>query len=159
MQFFDPNQTQSLPSWAPNQRPPSNNDSELPPTAMQADYAAWHSSLARWKEDAATWQAEHDALLKRLADLQRSVVEHGKSLNAHEATFGGIELSLAELERLGAISPERGQSGPADPTEHQHRDLLARVRQVDDAHQRMARHHAEVAARVADLERATSSPL
>jgi hypothetical protein len=159
MHFLDPNETQPPPPWAPNQRPPSNNDSELPPTAMQADYAAWHASLARWKEDAATWQAEHDALLKRLAEMQRSVVEHGKSLNAHEAAFRGIELALAELERLSTIPPEAGQASPVEPTASRHRDLSARVQQVDDAHQRMARHHADVVARMADLERATSSPL
>jgi hypothetical protein len=126
---------------------------------MQADYAAWHACLARWREDAARWQAEHDALLKRLADMQRFVVEHGTSLTAHEAAFAGIEQALAELERPIASHPEAEHTGLAEPMETRHRDLSAQVRQIDDAHQRMATHHAEVGSRMADLERATSAPL
>jgi chromosome segregation ATPase len=113
----------------------------------------------RWKDDAAHWQAEHDALLKRLADMQRFVVEHGTSLTAHEAAFRGIEQSLTELERLIASYPEAEHTGLAEPMESRHRELSARVRHIDNAHQRMAKHHAEVGSRMADLERATSAPL
>jgi hypothetical protein len=126
---------------------------------MQADYAAWRVCLTRWKDDAAHWQAEHDALLKRLADMQRFVVEHGASLTAHEAGFGAVEQSLAECERLIATHSEAEEMGLAEPMESRHRELSARVRQIDDAHTRMARHHAEVGSRMADLERATSAPL
>lgn len=159
MHFFDPNQTQALPSWVPNQRSAPNNGSALTPKTMQADYAAWHACLARWKDDAAHWQAEHDALLERLADMQRFIVEHGTSLTAHEAAFGGIEQSLAEFERLIATHPHAEHAGLAEPMESRHQELSARVRQIDDAHRRMARHHAEVGSRMADLERATSAPL
>jgi hypothetical protein len=126
---------------------------------MQADYVAWRACLTRWKDDAAHWQAEHDALLKRLADMQRFVVEHGTSLTAHEAAFGAVEQSLAEFERLIATHPDAEHMGLAEPTESRHRELSARVRHIDDAHQRMARHHAEVGSRMADLERATAAPL
>jgi hypothetical protein len=159
MNFFDPSQTQSLPSSVPNQRSGPNNVSALTPTTMQADYVAWRACLTRWKDDAAHWQAEHDALLKRLADMQRFVVEHGTSLTAHETAFGAVEQSLAEFERLIATHPDAEHMGLAEPTESRHRELSARVRHIDDAHQRMARHHAEVGARMADLERATAAPL
>ena len=159
MHFFDPNQTQALPSWVPNQRSGPNNGSALTPKTMQADYAAWRACLTRWKDDAAHWQAEHDALLKRLADMQRFVVEHGTSLTAHEAAFGAVEQSLVEFERLIATHPDAEHTGLAEPMESRHRELSARVRHIDDAHQRMAKHHAEVGSRMADLERATSAPL
>lgn len=159
MHFFDPNKTQALPISVPNQRTGPNNGSALPPKTMQADYAAWRACLTRWKDDAARWQAEHDALLKRLADMQRFVVDHGTSLTAHETAFGGIEQSLAEFERLIATHPDAEHTGLTEPMESRHRQLSARVRQIDDAHQRMARHHAEVGSRMADLERAASAPL
>jgi hypothetical protein len=159
MHFFDPNQTQALPSWVPNQRSGPNNGSALTPKTMQADYVAWRACLTRWKHDAAHWQAEHDALLKRLADMQRFVVEHGTSLTAHEAAFGAVEQSLAEFERLIATHPDAEHMGLAEPMESRHRELSARVRHIDDAHQRMARHHAEVGSRMVDLERATAAPL
>lgn len=159
MHFFDPNQTQGLPSSVPNPRSAPNNGSTLTPEAMQADYAAWRACLTRWKDDAAHWQAEHDALLKRLADMQRFVVEHGTSLTAHEAAFGAVEQSLAEFERLITTHPDAEHTGLAEPLESRHRELSARVRHIDDAHQRMAKHHAEVGSRMADLERATSAPL
>lgn len=153
MNFFDPNKTQALPSWAPNQRSAANNHSALTPQTMQADYAAWRAHLTRWKDDAAHWQAEHDSLLKRLADMQLHVVEHGTSLAAHEAAFGAVEQSLVEFEKLIATHPD------AEPLESRHRELSARFRQIDDAHRRMAKHHAEVGSRMADLERAASAPL
>ena len=159
MHFFDPNQTQALPSSVPNQRTGPNNGSALTPKTMQADYAAWRACVIRWKDDVAHWQAEHDALLRRLADMQRFVVEHGTSLTAHEAAFGAIEQSLTELERLIATHPAAEHTGLAEPMENRHRELSARVRHIDDAHQRMAKHHAEVGSRMADLERATSAAL
>jgi hypothetical protein len=159
MHFFDPNQTQALPSWVPNERSGPNHGSALTPETMQADYAAWRACLTRWKDDAAHWQADHDALLKRLADMQRFVVEHGTSLTAHEAAFGAVEHSLAEFERLIATHPDAEHTGLAEPMESRHRELSARVRHIDDAHRRMAKHHVEVGSRMADLERATSAPL
>jgi hypothetical protein len=159
MHFFDPSQTQSLPSSVPNQRPAQNNGSALTPTTMQADYVAWRACLTRWKHDAAHWQAEHDTLLKRLADMQRFVVEHGTSLTAHEAAFGAVEQPLAEFERLTATHPDAEHMGLAEPMESRHRELSARIRHIEDVHQRMAKHHAEVGSRMADLERATSAPL
>lgn len=159
MHFFDPNQTQALPSSFPNQRSAPNNGSALTPKAMQADYASWRACLTRWKDDAAHWQAEHDALLKRLADMQRFVVEHGTSLTAHEAAFGAVEQSLVEFERHIATDPDAEHTGLAEPMESRHSELSARVRHIDDAHQRMAKHHAEVGSRMAALERATSAPL
>jgi hypothetical protein len=159
MHFFDPDQTQALPSWVPNQRPTPNKGSALPPRTMLADCVAWHACLIRWKDDAAHWQAEHDALLKRLADMQRFIVEHGTSLTAHEAAFGAVEQSLVEFERLIATHPDAEDTGLAEPMESRHRELSARIRHIDDAHQRMAKHHAEVGSRMADLERATSAPL
>jgi hypothetical protein len=91
--------------------------------------------------------------------MQRFVVEHGTSLAAHEAAFGAVEQSLAEFERLFATHPDAEHPGLAEPMESRHRELSARVRHIDDAHQRMAKHHAEVGSRMVDLERATSAPL
>jgi hypothetical protein len=159
MYFSDPNHTQALPSCGPTQAAAPNTGSTLTPKAMQADYAAWRACLTRWKDEAAHWQADHDALLKRLADMQRFVVEHGTSLTAHEAAFEGIAQSLVDLERLITSPPQAEPTGLAEPMESRHRELSAQVRRIDDAHRRMAKHHAEVGSRMADLEQATSAPL
>jgi hypothetical protein len=67
--------------------------------------------------------------------------------------------TLAVFERLIASHPKAAHTGLFEPMESRHRELSARVRQIHDAHERMARHHAEVGSRMADLERATSAPL
>jgi hypothetical protein len=161
MHFPDPTQTQPLPPPTGARRPAAGNGPPSAPSrqAIQADFAAWQAGLERWKGDTARWQADHDALLKRLADMQRAVVEHGHSLAAHEALFPGIAQALAELGSLLAVTPAEAGPGDAASVARRHAELAARVQCCEDAHHRMARHHADVLSHMADLERATSSSL
>ena len=159
MHFLDPDQTQSSERRV-NHGVAGNGP---PPTtirqAMQADHAAWQASLARWRDDAARWQAEHDSMRARLAALQRTVLEHGESLTAHESAFPPIDRALVEFGGLLAATPATMPPEAADPAATRHQEVAIEVRHVEETHGRMAKHHDEVMSRMRDLERAASAPL
>lgn len=161
MHFLDPNQTQQLPSSVSTRHPEAGSSatSAMPQQTMQTDCVAWQARLEQWKSDHAHWQADHDGLLRRLADMQRAVVEHGRSLAAHEALFAGVVKSLAEFESLIAVTRTATASSGPPPITQQHSELLSQVQCCENAHNRMAQHHAAVMSRMAELERAISSPL
>jgi len=127
--------------------------------AMQADHAAWLACLARLREDVVRWQAEHRDLVRRLAEMQCSVADHGTALDAHAATFGHVEQAIADHERaIAARSP--GAALPrGDQAAERHRDEAALLRRHQDAHGRIARHHEAVVARMAALEQSAAAPL
>lgn len=127
--------------------------------AMQADHAAWQACRARWQADAARWRAEHDAMLARLAGMQRAVAEHGQSLIAHESAFPPVDRALVEFGGLLAATPATMPPGAADPAATRHQEVAIKVRHVEETHGRMAKHHDEVMSRMRDLESAASAPL
>jgi hypothetical protein len=159
MAFIEPDRTGTTLSLVPQSANGDGAPSHLTRESAAADRVAWQARLAGWRDDTARWQAEHDALLVRLADMQRAVVEHGRSLAAHESLFPGVDLALAEFGAVVAALPAAPPPDALASVAHRHGDLAALVHRCDDAHGRMARHHAEVLARMGDLERAAAAPL
>ncbi len=109
--------------------------------AMQADHQNWLQQLSHWREENGRWQTEHNSAVSRLADLQRTIREHGECLEEHQKALQKIEDAVtAHEQQMGAQSSEMDKMHTSLAANH-HLEQGAVFSIQKDAHARIKMHH------------------
>ena len=123
--------------------------SETSQADMERDHRIWQSDHASWIKDISRWQAEHQAAVVRLEELQSFIIEHGGALRAHAQSVIERERALPDLQ--SQLSQHADTAGHSSDMIAAHRQLAAEHQRQHEAHERIKRHHEAVLARLREI--------
>ena len=106
---------------------------------MERDHRAWRNNHARWVKEMSRWQAEHQAAVLRLEELQSFIIKHGGALRAHARPVFECEQALARLE--SQLSQGHDTVHGCQDVNAAHRQQAAEHERLRDAHERIRRRH------------------
>jgi predicted nucleic acid-binding Zn-ribbon protein len=127
--------------------------------SMQADHQTWRAARAQWLQDIDRWQAEHKSAVARLAEMQKTVHEHGESLEEHAKALRKIEEAIAAHEREITKQFSGSNEQPHDVFANRHQDQEGVFSRQQDAHNRIKQHHEGVMAQLNALEASAVAPM
>ncbi len=127
--------------------------------SMQADHQAWLAAHSEWQKDIDRWQAEHASAMKRLAEIQKAIQEHGECLADHSNAFRKLEESIGAHEREIAKQLSGSNTQAQDVVANHHQEQKGKFNQQKDAHERIKLHHEGVMAQLSALEASAAAPM
>jgi chromosome segregation ATPase len=128
------------------------NERIITTESMKADHQTWLAAHAQWREDIERWQAEHKSAVARLAEMQKTVQEHGECLEEHAKAFRKIEEAIASHEREITKQFSGSNERPHDVVANRHQEQEGVFSRQQDAHERIKKHHEGVMAQLNALE-------
>lgn len=127
--------------------------------SMQKDHQTWLATHAQWRQDIDRWRAEHMLAAARLAEMQKTIREHGKCLEEHAKAFGKIEEAIAAHEREITKQFSGSNEQPPDVVANRHQEQAGVFGRQQDAHNRIKKHHGGVMAQLSALEASAVAPM
>lgn len=127
--------------------------------SMTADHQTWLAAHAQWRQDIDRWQAEHRSAVARLAEMQKTVQEHGECLEEHAKAFRKFEDAIALHEREISKQFSGSNEQPQDVVANRHQEQEGVFSRQQDAHERIKNHHEGVMTRLHALEAAATAAL
>lgn len=127
--------------------------------SMRADHQTWLAAHARWRQDIDRWQAEHEAAVTRLAEMQEIVRGHGECLEEHARAVCQAEEATTAHEREIAAFIAGKSDRPQDLAANRHQEQEGVFGRQQDAHERIKKHHEAVMAQLQILETAAGAAM